>query len=289
MQPINIKPTKKQPLGRWLGLIGLAAFVVVFMHFYPATAAALGDGDTGAATCAECHEDLTAAFKGSVHGVIDSKKMAGIAGAAFSCDSCHGDLKKHLGNPEAGNIFNFKGTANEASKMCLSCHIDNHGQYFASSHGKASMACTNCHAVHKKDNTHPTKSCYSCHTDVFAKFKMNENHKVMECSACHNPHEPATRTRLGGFKQEACYKCHTDKAGPYLYEHMSLTIDGCSACHDVHGSPNRHMLVDQSVSQLCYSCHTVVPGWHSRFTPDSNCTNCHNTIHGSNLSAKFLK
>jgi predicted CXXCH cytochrome family protein len=85
-------------------------------------------------------------------------------------------------------------------------------------------------------------------------------------------------------------QCHTDKSGPYLFEHGASRIEGCTACHEVHGSPNRHMLTQQSISDLCFSCHTHAVSWHSRFNSTStNCTVCHSTIHGSNLSKIFLK
>ncbi|MCP5048851.1 MAG: DmsE family decaheme c-type cytochrome [bacterium] len=305
MERKNIKSNQSATAGRLAGLLLLALVLVAFNLFTttPYTAAA-GNPDESAVeqvqTCAECHDDLAASFKNSVHAVIDKKGLAGHAGAEFSCASCHGDTAKHLEEAEAGTIFAFKelDPANAKSKMCLSCHKNDHAEYFASPHGKAAMDCTSCHSVHNNPRqmllkTKASKACAECHQDVMAKFKMNERHRlkegILECSSCHDPHKPATRERLAGFKQETCYKCHADKQGPFLYEHGSVRIEGCTSCHDVHGSPNRHLLVDQSVSQLCYSCHTTVPGWHSRFTPASNCANCHSTIHGSNHSPKFLK
>jgi len=289
----NNNRRSKLPFCRWLWVAGLALFVATLIGYWPGTAYA---ANVDAKSCAECHEDLVAAFKNIPHAVIDKKGL----GKTFSCESCHGDLSKHMENPEAGNIFAFKGgdSAIDISKRCLSCHKDNHGEYFSSAHSKANIHCITCHGIHGKTKQTllkggPTKICYSCHEDVFAKFKLNEKHRLYEgtlgCGSCHDPHKPATRQRLAGFKQETCYKCHADKQGPFLYEHDSVRVEGCSTCHDVHGSPNRHLLVNQSVSELCYSCHTVVPGWHSRFTHTSNCANCHSTIHGSNLSSKFLK
>lgn len=66
-------------------------------------------------------------------------------------------------------------------------------------------------------------------------------------------------------------------------------MEGCSSCHEVHGSPNRHLLTFQNVADQCYSCHTAVPGFHFFFPPDIQCTNCHSTIHGSNFDPFFLK
>lgn len=301
MQNINLKPKATGPLLQWLWPLGLVVVIIACVQFFPAQAAADTAGEiNNIQGCAECHEDLVADFKNTAHAVIDTKLLADRAGAKFSCTACHGKLDKHIEEGDAESAFSFKtkSMTNAKVKVCLSCHKDNHAEYLAGPHGKASLDCTQCHGIHMKTKQSllkggAVKVCYSCHEDVFAKFKLNERHRLMEgiltCSDCHNPHKPAARERLAGFKQQSCYKCHTDKQGPFLYEHESVRVEGCTICHDVHGSPNRHMLVDQSVSQLCYGCHTTVPGWHSRFTPDSNCVNCHSTIHGSNFSPKFLK
>jgi DmsE family decaheme c-type cytochrome len=141
-------------------------------------------------------------------------------------------------------------------------------------------------------------ACAECHADVAHDFEFNERHRLQEgiltCTSCHDPHGPSDRMRLAAFKQEACIDCHTDKGGPFVYEHGSSRVDGCVACHTPHGSVNRHLLTFQATGELCYSCHAVVPAFHvagspPRFGLDTNCTNCHSSIHGSNLDPFFLK
>jgi DmsE family decaheme c-type cytochrome len=123
-------------------------------------------------------------------------------------------------------------------------------------------------------------------------FTFNERHRledgIMECSSCHDPHEPTLRVRLGGFKTQECTECHLDKMGPFVFEHGTSIVEGCTSCHAPHGSPNRFMLSFQAEGDLCYSCHVIMPGFHSRFTSESSCTGCHTTIHGSNLHPAFL-
>jgi predicted CXXCH cytochrome family protein len=112
---------------------------------------------------------------------------------------------------------------------------------------------------------------------VVAQFALNEKHR------------PDPREALTGAKQRQCQTCHADKTGPFVIEHDAVRVEGCMACHDAHGSPNRHMLSFQSVGELCYSCHALVPSFHSRFTPETVCTNCHTSIHGSFLDRSFLR
>lgn len=283
------KPTRKMkfPSAQLSGLIGKGILMFGLMIFLARPAAA---ADINA--CADCHEEHAAAFKNSPHGA-----------AHADCTSCHGDSARHIeAGGGVGTIFSFKmtDTANAKAGKCLSCHQDTNSRFFASSHGKAAMDCTNCHSIHAQDSKigysrkAAQKSCFACHEDVFAQFKLNERHRLQEgilgCSDCHNPHEPASRERLGGFKHETCLKCHTEKGGPFIYEHGASRIEGCTACHEVHGSPNRHMLHFQNSADLCFSCHNFSPNWHAYFQAEStNCATCHSTIHGSNLDRLFLR
>jgi DmsE family decaheme c-type cytochrome len=252
--------------------------------------------------CAPCHSDEVEAFKLGPHAVWETMDSEEKTGSEDSCANCHGDSSEHLNNPEKGNIFAFKpeDLAKTKTQVCQDCHTDTHPRYFASAHAKAGLDCTSCHTIHSGKRARsllPTKNvsetCRDCHSDAFAKFELNERHRlkerILECTSCHNPHEPPTRARLAGFKQEQCYECHTDKQGPFVYEHGSVLVEGCTSCHEPHGSVNRHMLTFQKVANLCYSCHVAVPGFHLNFTAETQCVNCHSTIHGSNLSPVFLE
>lgn len=254
--------------------------------------------------CVECHEDLVKAFQRNPHFILDTKGWAQKRGAAYSCEACHGDAARHLAEQGGrGNIWAFqpKEAFGAKTQRCLTCHGGRHPQFAASPHAKARLDCTACHSVHAakesegllRTSSTSTDLCGSCHEDILAKFQMPQRHRLQEgilnCVTCHDPHAPEPRERLGGVKQMACLRCHTDKQGPFVFEHGSVLVEGCTTCHDPHGSPNRRQLIFQRTADLCYSCHTAVPAFHRRFRPDTQCTNCHSSIHGSNLSPFFLK
>ncbi|GMR22042.1 MAG: hypothetical protein BMS9Abin37_0368 [Acidobacteriota bacterium] len=184
----------------------------------------------------------------------------------------------------------------------MSCHGQAHPRFFASSHSRAGLSCKSCHSVHSDDRLdvsapdgyigRASQECTECHANAVTEFTFNEHHRleegIMECTSCHNPHEPTPRVRLGGFKTQQCTQCHVDKLGPFVFEHGTSLVEGCISCHSPHGSPNRFMLEFQAEGDLCYSCHVVMPGFHSRFTSETMCTSCHWSIHGSNLNPAFL-
>jgi len=267
--------------------------------------------------CGTCHEDVVTSFGRGPHTVIDSAEWAEERGPAFSCASCHGDLARHVEEGGGtGNIFAFgpETTPLAQSAVCLTCHGDEHPRFLRSQHSRAGVSCVTCHDVHhpqtasisllRGGQTAPpprpmddlslaTRTCAECHSAVFTEFEFNERHRlqegIMECQSCHDPHAPSPRGTLLAAHEQGCVTCHTDKEGPFVFEHGSVQVEGCTACHTPHGSPNRHMLTFQRTAELCFSCHAAVPGFHSRFNLQTVCTNCHTAVHGSNFDRFFLK
>ena len=280
----------------------LAGFVALLNCWPPAHA------DT---ECASCHAATATEFHTTAHARAFESR-AGIA----ACTTCHGDATRHLVSPGTpGSILGFDSEpATTVNAACGGCHTDQH-KTAANPHTSAGLACTNCHTVHGENQQVDVRrslpagldrvdaaslTCFSCHQDTFTQFAFNERHRLAEgsisCASCHDPHAPA-RMRLGGAVDQVCTTCHADAAGPFVFEHTASRVEGCTACHSPHGSPNRHLLTHQQVGALCYSCHASVPQFHLGFSPvgaarfdeDTVCTNCHVTIHGSNLDRLFLR
>lgn len=275
---------KKLRIKRFLWSSGGLIFLVLIVFIL--VAARFPQEKITPATCQECHDQVT--LSSTPHAQLES------------CAVCHLNAETHLEEGGGPNIFAFKEElSSQKSKVCLSCHAQDLNHYQASPHNKASLDCTSCHSIHLAKTQHllqakEVKTCASCHAEILSLFQLNERHRLYEgvisCSDCHDPHQPSQKAALGGFKNQSCLKCHQDKGGPFLYEHGASRIEGCTACHEVHGTPNQHLLTHQSVADLCFSCHGGAPAWHSRFDSYStNCTVCHATIHGSNLSKIFLK
>jgi len=272
--------------------------------------------------CRACHRDKFESGEANPHSALDLPEWQQDTGVMLSCVGCHGDVTEHIsGGGSLGTVLGFRSeSTQEINDTCLSCHRATHPDFQRSEHALAGLTCTSCHSQHAHASgaeallragpvtlpggdrlSNVTQLCASCHTESVTDFAFNERHRLLEgvidCASCHDPHSPQSRTLLGGFKQEACIDCHTDKGGPFVFEHQASRIEGCTACHSAHGSPNRHMLSHQRVGELCFTCHAAVPQFHSGFSPvapvrfglDTQCTNCHSTIHGSNFDPLFLK
>jgi DmsE family decaheme c-type cytochrome len=281
-----------------LSLVAIAAFLA-----YAVTAAGKTPGDpyvpdAEAEECGACHDDILGAMRNNPHALLAKEGWTGED--VGSCTACHGDASAHLeagGSEGTISAFDDDELASTNRNLCLACHGQKLARFVHGPHAKGNMDCSDCHSVHS-GSPRPSEGdvlrvCYGCHQDAFTSFAFTERHRLQEgiltCTTCHDPHGPQARVRLGGFKQEQCANCHTDKHGPFVFEHPAQRIEGCVACHEPHGSPNRHMLKFQDVADLCFSCHALVPDFHDRFTFETQCTNCHSTIHGSFLDPYFLK
>ena len=274
-----------RPFWAALSVLAVAAFAPV---------AQADEQYAGDEACAMCHEEITQQFAMTSHAVAPGWEPE------RGCESCHGPGAEHVdagGDPE--KILQLDGLpAREANEQCMDCHKkqESHFSFRQSLHNLGDVACIDCHSPHSTAEKMLEKKgaalCQDCHGAIASQFDLARSHPIDDCSGCHDPHQTRSlRTDTTAFR-ETCIDCHFDKSGPYLYDHDVVMIDGCAACHEVHGSPNRHLLKHEPQINLCYQCHSasVTPGWHSvpRFL-NEKCTACHTAIHGSNTSPVFLE
>ncbi len=304
----------------------------------PAILATIAGGSpddlVGSETCAACHEAEFKQFKFSKHAKL--KDAASWKEKVQGCESCHGAGKAHVeagGDPT--KIISFKGkNSKQVSESCMTCHsgAEAHNNFRRGEHWRNDVGCTDCHNAHGSPlgNAKPDsitnvgetsiqnpgvatvamlkqsepQLCMGCHTETKAQFSKPFRHKVLEgamnCSSCHNAHGgfETRQTKLGVGADASCLKCHTDKQGPFVFEHAPLKTEGCAACHTPHGSSNPKMLNRSSVRQTCFECHSSITEQAAPGTPSFhnqanirylNCTICHVRIHGSNANPAFFR
>jgi DmsE family decaheme c-type cytochrome len=281
----------------------------------PSTPAAAANQDqskyVGAETCKTCHEDIYNSFEKTPHWktTYDSRR-----GAAFQgCEACHGAGADHVnGGGDKTKIFTFKNVDPEKiSERCLTCHVygEEHSNFDRSAHNTNNVTCIDCHSPHHaKESQYLLKAkqpdlCYGCHLDVRSAFNKPFHHRVNEglvrCTDCHNQHGGflTKQLRSTAAQDAVCFKCHVDKAGPFVFEHAAVAAEGCVACHTPHGSSNPRLLKRSQVNLLCLECHTLTldsgvpgaPSFHNQAQKYQACTMCHTQIHGSNFDRFFFK
>ncbi len=204
----------------------------------------------GSESCSACHEKEDKEFRMSTHARITS--APGDQRELQGCEMCHGPASLHVDSGgEKGTILNPKSS---------------------------------------------TETCFSCHIDKRAEFSLPFHHPVlegkMECTDCHSPHGPDARPWSAAslnHVNEACLECHKDQQGPFVWEHEAVR-EGCTTCHQVHGSIHQKMLVARD-SNLCLRCHTqmnfptIGRSGHGGRLPQGTCfsAGCHTAVHGSNF------
>ncbi len=253
------------------------------------------------------HAKLADYFKKSVHAEqIDRNTHLPLV----NCESCHGpgsiaveNIKEVKGKKQCDfeSLINLKKLPTEAKNLiCIKCHnsasFPNLALWRGSTHDLAGVACSDCHKLHqsplqKVTHDEQINLCLGCHKKLRSEIMSLSHHPLREkkivCTDCHNPHGSMTDKLLKKASvRETCVSCHTEKGGPYVFEHADLMED-CSNCHVPHGSINDNLL---SLRQpmLCLRCHE---GHHSFRGPAlssankvkfyNRCTDCHLSIHGT--------
>ena len=275
----------------------------------------------GADTCLGCHDEEeafpTAALFDTIHG------HPGVAGSPFAtgsptaypaslqCEACHGPVGEHgrqTLRPDAVReaMINFGQRGNAGAdlqnQLCLACHADyNRAQWAGSAHEQADVACAACHLVHSPTDPVRTRAgqasrCLDCHRTVAAELLERSSHPMGEhqlaCRDCHDPHGGEGLLRRAS-PNEACFDCHAEKRGPFLWEHPPAAED-CRICHQPHGA-NQPALLVRRPPQLCQACHSSVghrslsqvasqqpSDAQAEFLFAKACLNCHAEVHGSN-------
>lgn len=266
----------------------------------------------GSETCLDCHDDIGSFYAHSPHSV---EKRLTIPGTDIaSCEACHGPGSIHVEDEDVEAIVNIEMMAGMSDAqhdlMCRQCHIAVHHGYTTGPHGGPGISCADCHGdqVHYAVAAKPavefrneTEFCLQCHTDSAVDFRLPSRHRVLEnemtCGDCHDPHRGFPTAGWNGLN-DSCLACHTEMAGPFIFEHDGVQGEDCTVCHKPHGSMHDKLLVADG-NTLCLQCHYEttfnqgdgfeIGGVNHRRMLDNGmaCFDCHTEIHGSNVAPAF--
>jgi DmsE family decaheme c-type cytochrome len=273
-------------------------------------------GYAGNEACIQCHKEQVATFAATRKGNLFSGHPRDSIGR-LGCEGCHGPAKTHAesGGDERGGLISYQRNdptpVEQRNDLCLRCHQGGaRFDWAGGAHESRDIACTDCHRImvqvserSQLNRADVTETCAQCHQQRRAQMARFAHMPVregkMDCAGCHNPHGTPTEKLLKAPSvNELCYTCHTEKRGPFLWEHAPVA-ENCSNCHDPHGSSNDKLLTVPR-ARLCQRCHDEsqhptrpysADAANSRFIFGRQCQNCHFSIHGSNhpSGARFTR
>lgn len=268
--------------------------------------------------CSDCHEQAkTFLTNPHARGQVEKGTIANA-----TCETCHGDGTEHIeGGGDKTRIVKPAGLTG-SNDTCMLCHdVMSDRMTRRGLHANSQQVnCLTCHSIHSGDPRSPhlvakpqLALCGTCHTQAASFRNKPYAHRLdrggMECSSCHEPHgrqatgsrslELKDHLRLTRSGEAPCLSCHTEKRGPFVFEHGAMTTGDCTSCHETHGSSNPKQLKRARVQQVCLECHSPIggntlgsqpPSFHNLSLPRfQNCTTCHTAVHGSNRDPQLLK
>ena len=223
---------------------------------------------------------------------LASRAMAEPDTSDARCLECHGAPVKRAGGPPLPAVSGE--------------------QMAASLHGKAHIACVDCHVdlADQDPRHHPQQiasvACASCHEGEPAKHgfhpQMAAKPDQVTCQECHGGHEMAA-TKDPAFKfsranqTAACGACHEamrddfkDSAHGKAFAAGVAEAPGCLECHSAPfgASPKgaSAIVLKQNQAKLCLSCHLDNAAVRARIAPSAGFIAAfERSVHGRALAA----
>jgi cytochrome b subunit of formate dehydrogenase len=235
-------------IGRPLG----SALIGLLLLGAGAATVQAADKPAPAAECTSCHDQ--------------GQKLAKGAHKELTCDTCHDSHEKY---PHPPNI---------AKPQCVTCHVDQAGDYASGVHGLARKAgnegtpdCSLCHGsahelISPKSQTFRMAvpdTCGMCHPDVVEQYRGSVHGKALAagitqaplCTDCHGEHKIIK---------------HTNEASPVNAAHVR---DTCASCHDNVRLTQKFGLPSDRLVSFDSSFHGLAAKAGSQTV--ANCASCH--------------
>ena len=103
---------------------------------------------------------------------------------------------------------------------------------------------------------------------------------VVNCTTCHDPHQPWEVTQQTETLDQACLQCHSPDRDRGVHALLS-----CGICHRVHNGPQK-LFREADLDNICGACHLgaptpvypgiePVPGPPVHSMPQGSCKKCH--------------
>ncbi len=183
------------------------------------------------AECLRCH---MSAVEHSDSGTINRYRGLPFLHAGITCESCHGDTRKHLAIGGKAVVVNpSRLNARLRDSICISCHLEGDISVERAGHSaldfKAGDPISDYLAYFVYSGQGATKRGVSEVEQLSLSRCKQTSGDAMSCMSCHDPHYTPTGPReQAAFYRKKCLACHTGAA--FATAHHAENPD-CTSCH----------------------------------------------------------
>ena len=224
----------------------------------------------GAETCKTCHEDMFKNFENTPHFVTTLENKRGPEW--HGCEACHGPGKGTWRAAATRPKFLPSRTPRRKSPARAAWAATATAKSTATSRGRRTCRTTWAASTVTR-RIMPKNANFDERKAAAALLRMPSGSQTAVQSALSSSGErrhgavqrlPQSARRVPdpavagyGRQDTVCFKCHSEKAGPFVYEHQAVKTEGCVSCHTPHGSANPRLLKRSQVNLVCLECHSL--------------------------------
>ena len=227
-------------------------------------------------TCESCHAAAFKLYEGSIHAAL-VREGSSSAPICTDCHSPHAVIAKAAYDAATG-------------APCGSCHFPIFKAYAGSVHGKATLACSNCHRAHDVSaattGDQLKSACLGCHGDAqdsHQKWLPNAklHFEAVSCPACHSP--AAKRKVDLRLYDNVAQQRVAERAGVPQFERRARSIDAkgagldAMALHSLLREFNREGVDNETTLRGRLEVSTGVEAHQLASSTDAirDCAKCH--------------
>jgi predicted CXXCH cytochrome family protein len=237
--------------------------------------------------CTSCHKAEHTEFAKTPHATLGDK-----TGPVTGCSICHGPGRQHTEAEEGAHgddarmaeaaklIFAFKGTLQENTSRCLTCHGTSKSQanFAHSEHFMHGVSCQDCHSTHLVAGADAAAGARPVRTEsaqarIFNVPAPNVEAVWLRDSLLQKP------------QPTLCFTCHLQARAQFALPTHHRVPEGlmtCTDCHQPHGTASPVKLRTERW-EACVKCHAEKRGpfvFEHASVQIEGCVACH-TPHGS--------
>ncbi|MBK6765719.1 MAG: cytochrome b/b6 domain-containing protein [bacterium] len=192
--------------------------------------------------CLNCHQDIQAEFKKSVHGQFNEGRNLS------HCFDCHGEHRSRAPSDTSLRVTN----ESPAEATCGACHAESVRRYNMSLHAYALASgspraprCESCHGAHNIRKVSDPES------------PMHRGNQVSTCATCHSQIGIALDPDV---RLPRSFENYLESTHGKLLQQGNQDVPVCIDCHGGHavlGSSNPNSTINiQNIHKTCGQCHT---------------------------------